>query len=124
MAFRKQINHPLNVVHGELLAIREGINLLYEKDLRDVQVASDSLLAVQAVTTNQEDLGYIGYCTTYIIELMKLPVIYELIHVCRSANKIAHNMARFSFSSPSPVVWVNGEFPSWLVQLVNDDLMQ
>ncbi|XP_075515385.1 uncharacterized protein LOC142550029 [Primulina tabacum] len=66
LAFGKQINQPLSVVHGELLAIREGILLIHDKGFTDVQVASDSLLAVQAVTTEQEDLGYIGLCATAI----------------------------------------------------------
>ncbi|XP_075504617.1 uncharacterized protein LOC142542055 [Primulina tabacum] len=80
LAFGKQINQPLSVVHGELLAIREGILLLYDKGFTDVQVASDSLLAVQAVTTEQDDLGYIGLCATDIKERLKRPAISECIH--------------------------------------------
>ncbi|XP_073017958.1 uncharacterized protein [Primulina eburnea] len=121
LAFGKQINQPISVVYGELLAIREGIILLYDRGFSDVQVATDSQLAVQAVTTNQEDLGYIGFCVADIRERLKTPVISEIIHVRSSTNKVAHNLARFSFSSPSPFVWVNGEFSSWLVRLVMDD---
>ncbi|XP_075486202.1 uncharacterized protein LOC142525796 [Primulina tabacum] len=101
LAFGKQINQPLSVVHGELLTIREGILLLYDKGFSDVQVASDSLLAVQAVTTEQDDLGYIGICATDIKERLKRPAISECIHVCRSSNNVAHNIARFACSSPS-----------------------
>ncbi|XP_075489609.1 uncharacterized protein LOC142528443 [Primulina tabacum] len=50
LAFGKQINQPISVVHGELLAIREDIKLFYEKCFQNVQVASGSFLAVQAVT--------------------------------------------------------------------------
>ncbi|XP_073014526.1 uncharacterized protein [Primulina eburnea] len=124
LAFGKQINKPLLVVHGELLAIREGIILLYDKGFIDIQVASDSLLAVKAVTINQDDLGYTGVCASDIKERLKKHVISECIHVRRSSNMVAHNIAHFAFSSPSPFVWVNGEFPSWLVKLVMDDFIQ
>ncbi|XP_073016142.1 uncharacterized protein [Primulina eburnea] len=124
LAFGKQINQPLSVVHGELLAIREGIILLYDKGLSNVQVASDSLLTVQAVTTEQDDLGYIGLCALDIKERLKRPSISECIHVCRLSNNVAHNIARFACSSPSLFVWMNGEFPFWLVNLVMDDFNQ
>ncbi|XP_073031163.1 uncharacterized protein [Primulina eburnea] len=104
LAFGKQINQPISVVHGELLAIRESIILLYDRGFSDVQVATDSQLAVLAVTTNQDDLGYNGICAADIRERLKTPVISEIIHVRSSANKVAHNLARFSFSSPSPFV--------------------
>ncbi|XP_075492375.1 uncharacterized protein LOC142530426 [Primulina tabacum] len=124
LAFGKQINQPLSVEHGELLAIREGIILLYEKGFTDVQVISDYLLAVQAVTKYQDDIGYIGLCAADIKERLMKPVISECMHVCRSSNKVAHNIARFALSSPSPFVWVNEKFPSWLVKLVMDDFNQ
>ncbi|XP_073280672.1 uncharacterized protein [Primulina huaijiensis] len=118
--FGKQINQPLSVVHGELLAIREGIFLLYDKGFTDVQVASDSLLRVQAVTTEQDDLGYIGLCASDIRERLKRNAISKCIHVCRSSN----NVACFACSSPSPFVWMNGEFLFWLVNLLMDDFNQ
>ncbi|XP_073046213.1 uncharacterized protein [Primulina eburnea] len=104
MAFGKQINQPISVVHGELL------------------VASDSLLAVQAVTIDLENHSYTGACAAEIIPMLKQPVVSEIVHVRREANRVAHTIAHFAFSSPSSFVWVNGEFPSWLSRLVMDDL--
>ncbi|XP_073286144.1 uncharacterized protein, partial [Primulina huaijiensis] len=66
LAFGKQIAQPLSVAHGELLAIREGVKLVYEKNFRDVLVVSDSVLAVQAVNAIQDDLGYVGACASDI----------------------------------------------------------
>ncbi|XP_073049440.1 uncharacterized protein [Primulina eburnea] len=97
LAFGKQINQPISVVHGELLEIRENIILLYDRCFSDVQVATDSQLAVLAVTTNEDDLGYNGICAVDIRERLKTPVISEIIHVRSSANKVAHNLAHFSF---------------------------
>ncbi|XP_075491149.1 uncharacterized protein LOC142529488 [Primulina tabacum] len=108
LAFGKQINQPLSVLHGELLAIREGIKLLYEKDFQDVQVESYSLLAVQAVTAHQEDLSYIDSCAADIRARIQAPIISKLSHVRRSANKVAYFLAHFVFSSPTSFVWMDG----------------
>ncbi|XP_073304541.1 uncharacterized protein [Primulina huaijiensis] len=105
LAFGKQINQPISVAH-------------------DVQVASDSLLTVQAVITKQEYLSYIGFCTAEIIKNLKAPMVSDIIHERRSANKVAHHIAHFILSSPSSFVWVNGEFPFWLLKLVIDDYLQ
>lgn len=48
LAFGKQITQPLSVVPGELLAILEGVKLIYERNFWDMQIATDSLLSVQA----------------------------------------------------------------------------
>ncbi|XP_073049019.1 uncharacterized protein [Primulina eburnea] len=57
LAFGKQIPKPISVLVGELEAIKEGIKILYDKQFHDVQVTTDSLLAVQAVTNFNEDIG-------------------------------------------------------------------
>ncbi|XP_073045488.1 uncharacterized protein [Primulina eburnea] len=124
LAFGKQINQPISVVHGELLAIRECIILMHDKGFTDVQVATDSLLIVQAVTTTRDDIGYTSLCATDIRERMSEYEISELIHVRRTTNNVAHSIARFAFDFPSPFVWLNGDFSPWLLKLVMDDLNQ
>ncbi|XP_073153880.1 uncharacterized protein [Henckelia pumila] len=81
LAFGKQITQPLSVVHGELLAIKEGVKLLYEMGFINVHIESDSLLAVQAVTTNQKNLGYVGDCAQEITSLLKEPIIAGISHI-------------------------------------------
>ncbi|XP_073138224.1 uncharacterized protein [Henckelia pumila] len=124
LAFGKQINQPLSVVHGELLAIREGVKLIYEKSFIDIHVVTDSLLAVQAVMAEQKNLGYEGLCAKDIKRKLKKPVVSDFFHVSRSANRVAHNIACFASSSPSPFIWMNGDFSSWLIHLIIDDYHQ
>lgn len=121
LAFGKQISQPISVVHGELLAVLVGVKLLYEKNFSNVLVESDSLLAVQAVTATQEDLGYVGVCANEVGKHIRRPIISDFAHVCRLANMVAHNIACFVSSSHPSFVWMNGEFPSWLVRLVMND---
>ncbi|XP_073057074.1 uncharacterized protein [Primulina eburnea] len=118
LAFGKQITKPLSVVHGELLAIKEGVIMIYEKRFQEVLVASDSVLAVQAVKAIQDDLGYSGICAEEINLLAHAPVISDLVYEPRVTNKVAHQVANFASSSPSPFIWMNGDFPLWLVELV------
>lgn len=60
MEFGKQITQPLSVVHGELLVVLEGVKLLYENNFLNVLVETNSLYAMQAVTTDEDNLGYVG----------------------------------------------------------------
>ncbi|XP_073041813.1 uncharacterized protein [Primulina eburnea] len=122
IAFGKQISQPLSVSRGELLAIREEIKLVYEKNFLDVLVVSDSVLAVQAVNTVQDDLGYVGTCASVINILVQAPFISGIVYEPRLSNIVAHNLAKFSLLSHSPFVWLNSDFPYWLVEFVMNDL--
>lgn len=60
LAFGHNICKPLSVVHGELIAIREGLKIVSEKIFQNINVMTNSLLVVQEVTDSSEDLGYTG----------------------------------------------------------------
>ncbi|XP_075489668.1 uncharacterized protein LOC142528503 [Primulina tabacum] len=122
LGFGKQISQPLSVAHGELLAIREGVKLVYEKKFREVLVVYYSVLAVQAVKAVHENLGYIGACVSDFNLLVQDQFISDIVYEPRLSNNVAHNLAKFASLSPSPFVWLNGEFPRWLVEFVMNDL--
>ncbi|XP_075480607.1 uncharacterized protein LOC142521262 [Primulina tabacum] len=124
LAFGKQISKPISVLMGELEAVHAGIKLLYDKHIHDVQVTTDSLLAVQAVTTFKDDISYVGLRASVIKDLVQKPVVSSLTYENRLANNVAHIIALFSSCSHSSFVWKNGEFPLWLVNLITLDLSQ
>ncbi|XP_073133915.1 uncharacterized protein [Henckelia pumila] len=116
VAFGKTVPIPESVVLGELMAIREGLKLIRDKDFHQVIIFSDSLLAVQAVTAPQSDLCYTGSCAQDIKTLISQLEIVSLFHVRRSANVVAHSLAKFSISSPAPFCWVSGSSrDGWLI---------
>ncbi|XP_073059735.1 uncharacterized protein [Primulina eburnea] len=123
IAFGRLISKPLSVVHGELMAIREGLRVIQERDLQIHDITTDSLLAVQAVTNPAEDLSYTGAIAMDIQRLLDGQNRITLSHVRRSTNVVAHNLASLAISSQSPFVWGPGNFPSWLVDLVMEDLI-
>ncbi|XP_073298446.1 uncharacterized protein [Primulina huaijiensis] len=122
LAFDKQIPKPILVLMGELEAIKEGINILYDKQFHDVQVTIDPFLAVQAVTNFKEDISYAGLRVSEIIDLIQEPIVSDFIHENRLANNVAHNIAHFSSYYHSSFVWMNGEFLSWLVPVYAKDV--
>ncbi|XP_073036602.1 uncharacterized protein [Primulina eburnea] len=111
LASGKQITKPPSIVASELIAIEEGFQMTQTQNLRINQITSDSLMAVQAVTSPTEDFGYTGAFATKIRNLLATHARLKLEHVLRTANGVAHSLASFDISSPSPFVWICGEFP-------------
>lgn len=95
---------PPSVLFAELLAIFKWINNSSTHNLRLHHISSDSLLAVQAVMGIEENLGYAGSLALDIIRLLAPPGSPYLSHVRRYANCVAHAIALFACSSPSPFV--------------------
>ncbi|XP_073121540.1 uncharacterized protein [Henckelia pumila] len=121
-AFGNNLLMPGSVVLGELISIKAGLEFLREKKLNQVLIASDSLLAVQAVTEPNGDLNYVGLCVSEINTLILGLDIVSLFHVKRSVNAVEHSLAKFSSSFTTFFCWVSGSFSRWLVKLVITDI--
>ncbi|XP_073291773.1 uncharacterized protein [Primulina huaijiensis] len=122
LAFGELIDKAQSVTMAELFAIQVGLKVARQHNIQIHQITSDSLLAVQAVTRPEEDLSYVGSIATDISILLEALESPHLIHVRRSANRVAHSVAAFAFSSSSHFVWEHGSFPLWLIKLVIADL--
>lgn len=83
-----------SVLEVEVAAIREGIHWLSMLPYDNVEIETDSLLAVQAIEqqlTNSLKVGFVvDECRTSIISRPGLSIIFAK----RQANKAAHFMAR------------------------------
>ncbi|XP_073137674.1 uncharacterized protein [Henckelia pumila] len=123
LAFGRQIDNPQSVLFAELLAIQEGFKVAQTHNFQVNHFTSDSLLAVQAVTTLEEDISYAGSIATEIRCLLDSRSNTHLTHIRRSANVVAHSIAAFFISSSSNFVWKIGDFPVWLIHLVTKDLL-
>ncbi|XP_073130896.1 uncharacterized protein [Henckelia pumila] len=100
VAFGKGIQISGSVVMGELLAIREGLQVFKDKLLSHIFAFSESLLAVQAVTESICDLSYTGHCALEVRDLISELNIVSLSHASRKANVVAHSLAEFVFFFP------------------------
>ncbi|XP_073056982.1 uncharacterized protein [Primulina eburnea] len=108
IAFGKSIPKPQSLMDGELLAIRDGLKVAKERQCFSLQIASDSLLAVQEVTNPSENLSHTGILVTEILKLMEGHEITKISHVRCSANMVAHYITKFSSLSPLPANWEGG----------------
>ncbi|XP_075477428.1 uncharacterized protein LOC142518525 [Primulina tabacum] len=110
LAFGELIDKAQSVTMAELLAIQVGLKVARQHNIQIHQITSDSLLAVQAVTRPEEDLSYVGSIVADISILMEALESPHLFHVRRSANRVAHSVAAFAFSSSSHFVWEHDLF--------------
>ncbi|XP_075473945.1 uncharacterized protein LOC142505003 [Primulina tabacum] len=111
LAFGRTIDKPQSVLCSELLAIAEGLKVAKSRNIQIYHASSDSLLAVQAVTSLEKNLSYVGSLAKDIRILLD------------STNVTAHSLAAFAISSHSQFVWEPGEFPLWLINLVAKDIL-
>ncbi|XP_073137264.1 uncharacterized protein [Henckelia pumila] len=122
LAFGMKIPKPVSVTYGELMALREVLRLIVKRGMDINEVYTDSFLAAQAVARPKEDYSYIGAIATEVKNILQCRSNIKLKHFRRSATSVAHKLASFTISSPSSFVWELGNFPFWLVKLVNDDV--
>ncbi|XP_073138031.1 uncharacterized protein [Henckelia pumila] len=122
LAFANRILKPPSKVFGDLVAVREGLRLVQERGMNIHEIVTDSLLAVQAVTNPAEDVSYTGNIAMNIRCCLDGISGLNLSHVTRTANLAAHGLALFALVSSSPCSWEHENLPSWLVNLVLNDL--
>ncbi|XP_073033022.1 uncharacterized protein [Primulina eburnea] len=104
LAFGHQLKKPPSVVYAEIEAMREGLSQAKAHSIVIQEIPSDSLLAVQAVTSLDEDLSYTNIIAQEVRKLLTSFHGIRVNHVRRSANVVAHSIAFFAISSPIPFV--------------------
>ncbi|XP_075524463.1 uncharacterized protein LOC142556843 [Primulina tabacum] len=122
LVFGNKIEKPSSVLYAELFAILKGLNMSSTHNLRLRHISSDSLLAVQAVLGEEENLSYVGALAIDIRRILALQGSPSLSHVWRSADCVAHAIASFASSSHSPFVWDCDSYHFWLINLVIKDI--
>lgn len=114
------IRNPGSVDGAELMAIRSGLDLCLRMGFSNVLVFSDCLNAVKDVS---QGVGGLGLCdvASEIRSMLELPQFLSFNHMRRSANNIAHTLARKALVYSQNVEWLEGFFPSWLSNAVSRD---
>lgn len=82
---------------------------------------SDSLEAAKAANHPEENLGPDGLLLLEISEMLMQPRFLYLKHMRRSANEVAHHLARFVLSCSSDIEWLGGHLPLWFSDIVSRD---
>lgn len=64
----------------------------------------------------------LGIFVVDVRALLDLCNIVSLSHVGRNANRVAHCIAEFALSNPSPSSWIECVFSYWVASVSNNDL--
>lgn len=112
----------LNPDLAETIGIREALSWVKSKDWQLVDVETDCIGAVQAIRCSSINFSYLGRvvddCRRLIADLRLRNVTLKFVR--RSANKVAHFLARYS-SSLADRTWDMGNaHPEFIHVLAND----
>ncbi|KAK6136178.1 hypothetical protein DH2020_030069 [Rehmannia glutinosa] len=84
---------------AEALACRKGLLLARDLHLDHIQLETDCMKVVQAHNSHQSDLSYFGTIINDIRSIGNSFSSFSVIFTRRTANTIAHNLAKFAFSN-------------------------
>ena len=118
----KEVRGVFTSYAAECLALREGLLLAQNCSLRILSMELDSLQAVQAIKNSslRENVG------TIVRDIRELLVIgsggISSNHISREGNKVAHLLAKYSFSSQSDISSCD-VIPLFIRDLVVSDLI-
>ena len=104
---------------AECLALREGLRFAKEIECVDIVVETDAINVVSAVEDNRE-LSTEGPILEDVKQLFAQLRSTGIHHIRRSANHVAHLLARFGFNSKCTNVWIS-ETPSVVSNAVSID---
>ncbi|PRQ38383.1 putative ribonuclease H-like domain-containing protein [Rosa chinensis] len=96
------VSSPL---HAELLALKNGLELLQAMNITRATIESDCLVAVQAINSLTPDLSPLGALIVDVQELLAASLDIKLSHVPRQANTVAHRLASYSFECNVHLEW-------------------
>lgn len=114
-----QINPEL----AEAIGIKEALSWVKNKIEQPVTIETDCLTVVQAIRCSSVNLSYLGRivdeCKSLVNELKNRHVALNFVK--RSANKVAHFLARHN-SSIADRQWHGGDTYPELYRVLNNDL--
>ncbi|XP_075515817.1 uncharacterized protein LOC142550627 [Primulina tabacum] len=122
VASGRGIRHPGSVVAAELNAILFGLKLAVQSNYRNVWLFSDSIQAVNALTETTKIINHDSFLISNIQELLQSGCFLRIRNISRCSNKVAHCLAHFALSYPSPFTWGEDVYPSWLMDVASLDL--
>ena len=115
----RRIYHCNEVLEAELHAIMEGVSLAIQQSNRPVQLQSDCLAALSALSNDSLDRSAYGHLLAEIKGLLENRVFVR-VKVSRDQNKVAHCLANYGRSGDSTVCWLN-QSPPFISELVAKD---
>lgn len=108
-------------VLAEVMGIREALCWIKQKKWSNVTVETDCLLLIQALRSNTNLASYFGDIVLECKRLSQMCRNISTVFVKRSANKVAHALARASYV-PADRTFKVGEIPSSVMDVLLNDV--
>ena len=105
----------------EALAVEAGILLARELDLQQIIIESDSLAVVQRISSKDYSGGF-GHIVNGIVNLLDGFAGWQIRHVKRDFNRVAHELAKFARCNNVSHLW-RGVSPPIVRTLMHLDCM-
>ena len=115
------LNGNFSVLEMEMLAVEAGVLLAKELGLQQIIIESDSLLAVQSISANEVS-GETGHIVQGILSIMDCFSSWQIRHVKRDSNRLAHELALYAKCKEMSQVW-EGCSPSIVRHLIHQDCL-
>ncbi|GMN53173.1 hypothetical protein TIFTF001_022317 [Ficus carica] len=120
-AVAKSVEGSFFLFLAECLALREGLSFAKEIECVNLEVETDAINVVSTVVENRK-LSMEGPILEDVKQLLVQLRGTGIHHVCRSANLVAHLLARFGFNSNCTNVWIS-ETPTVVSNAVSIDVI-
>jgi ribonuclease HI len=112
--------HVLSSAMAESLALKKGLSLAHSLGYNDLIAESDSVEVIESCTGEQT---WWNECSAIFADIVDITSSFDKVtfkYCPREANKVAHELAKFSFLNNESCNWVD-EPPSFLLNnIIND----
>ncbi|XP_062005870.1 uncharacterized protein LOC133723052 [Rosa rugosa] len=122
-AFARPVPCTASPKQCELLAIREGIDLLYSLQLNEVTIESDCMEAIQEIHCPDYELLANGSIVDDIHRTWGKLKGVHFDYTPRSCNRVAHRLAAIGFEATQDVVWTS-QAPESIFDVLDKDCNQ
>lgn len=106
---------------AEAIAARLVLKIVWEAGFRDIVMESDCLKLITHLKNAKVETSSFGNIVHDLLVFVEHFNSCSFIHVCRSGNKVAHNLAHLSRSFSETRVWLE-EVPQGMSSYIRADL--
>lgn len=110
-----------SVSETEALAVEAGVLLAKELGLQQVILESDSLIVVQEISSKDVSRET-SHITQGILCILECSSSWQIRHVKREFNKVAHELAHYAICNEASQVW-EGVSPSVVRLLIHQEML-
>uniref|UniRef100_A0A803NG08 RNase H type-1 domain-containing protein n=1 Tax=Cannabis sativa TaxID=3483 RepID=A0A803NG08_CANSA len=105
----------------EAMGLKEVLSWLKERNLSNVVVESDSLVTIQAIRSSISFCSSFGFCISECQRLISSLSNVDVCFVKRSANRVAHHLARAS-DSLADCTYRESTIPATIMDVIHRDI--